>query len=598
MRRVLASAIVLAAVVGFMVVALGNGSGSANPTYRIELDDAFGLTNGAQFKVAGVPAGAISNIQVCGVVKHSGCQNPLHALVTVSITQSGFGAFHSDAFCQSRPQSLIGEYFLECQPGGKGPALKPGATITVAHTSSTIPADLLADVMRLPYRERLTLIINELGAAVAGRSGDLEAALHRAVPALDETDNLLNLLASDSGTINALTANSDQVITDLANNSKTVQHFIDEANNAATASATQQANISATWQQLPGFLEQLRPAMQQLGNATDANLPVVQNLNTASGELNRLFTDLPGFSHASLPALKALGQASVTGRTAVIAARPTIRDLQQFTGPANCTNKKINGCLPELAGNLNIVLHDLDNRSRAVEPDNRSPGGTGYTGLEALLQYVFNQAVAINTFGPLGHVLAVDGFVDPLCTPYATPQTLANNLAQGPQARRCYAWLGPNQPGVNETDPSNPSACVPDPGGAPTPATSSLYGLRGPQTTACKLSASATADLASLRITKAKVQPTTSTATTTTQSTASPPTTTTSSSSASSPPSSSRSSPALPNVGGVLGGLVSKIGGITVSTSPSSGAASSSSASSAGGVGSQAEQLLNYLLAP
>ncbi len=605
MRRVLASAIVLAAVVGFMVIALGNGSGSSYPTYRIELDNAFGLINGAQFKVAGVPAGAISNVQVCGVVKHSGCQNPLHALVTVQITQSGFGTFHSDATCSSRPQSLIGEYFLECQPGGRGQALKSGSTITVSHTSSTIPADFLNDVMRLPYRERLTLIINELGAAVAGRSGDLAAALRRAVPALDETDNLLNLLASDSTTINALTANSDTVLTDLANNSRTVQHFIDEANNASTASATQQANISATWKELPGFLEQLRPAMAQLGAASDANLPVLQNLNTASGELNRLFTDLPGFSHASLPALKALGKASVVGRTAVIAARSTVKHLQQFTGPANCRYQKRNGCLPELAGNLNIVLHDLDNRSRAVEADNRSPGGKGFTGLEALLQYVFNQAVAINTFGPLGHVLAVDGFVDPLCSPYANNQTLANNLNQpgGSIARRCYAWLGPNQPGVNEPDPSNPSACVPDPGGAPTPATSSLYGLRGPKSTACRLTASSAAsalDVASSS--SSSSAPSGQTATTATanssQQSSAP---SGSASSTSSPRSGSGTSTpsSSPNVGGVLGGLVSKIDGITVSTSPGSASTSeSAAATSASSTGSQAAQLLNYLLAP
>ena len=127
------------------------------------------------------------------------------------------------------------------------------------------------------------------------------------------------------------------------------------------------------------------------------------------------------------------------------------------------------------------MLHDLDDRGRAVEADSRSPGGKGYTGLEALLQYVFNQTLAINTFGPFGHLLAVDSFVDPKCSPYATPATIALSLKQfGPSYRQCYAWLGPSQPGVNETDPSNPKACVPDPGGAPP-------GQKGPKTTACKL---------------------------------------------------------------------------------------------------------------
>jgi phospholipid/cholesterol/gamma-HCH transport system substrate-binding protein len=469
MRRIaLTVAVALAAVV-FAVIAAGAGNdANASGSYKIELDNAFGLVTGADFEVAGVRAGTIRSISLD--------QNTLHAVVTVNVTQGGFGAFHSDAFCQSRPQSLIGEYFIECQPGDKGRVLPPGSTIPVSHTQSTIPADLLLNIMRMPQRERLALIINELGAAAAGRSGDIQSALRRAVPALTQTDNLLGLLARDSKTLQRLTVSADTVITALANNSRQVQRFITEANNTATVAAGQQSNLQSTLRQLPGFLEQLRPAMVQLGAAATANQPVVANLDASATELNRLFTELPKFSHSAIPAIKSLGKASVTGKAAVQAAGPTVRALKSFAQPT-----------PELAQNLAIVLHDLDDRGRAVEADSRSPGGRGYTGLEALLQYVFNQTLAINTFGPFGHLLAVDAFVDPKCSPYATPATIALSLRQfGPSYRRCYAWLGPNQPGVNETDPSNPGACVPDPGGAPS-------GESGPRTTACRLTAAAVA---------------------------------------------------------------------------------------------------------
>ena len=64
------------------------------------------------------------------------------------------------------------------------------------------------------------------------------------------------------------------------------------------------------------------------------------------------------------------------------------------------------------ANNLDFVLRDLDDRKRAVEPDPRSPGGKGYTGMEALLQYMFDQPMAINAYltfvklvlgDPIGH---------------------------------------------------------------------------------------------------------------------------------------------------------------------------------------------------
>ncbi len=462
MRRIVVGAIAVLALLGVVVALVLAATSSSGTTYKIQFDNAFGLVTGEQFRVAGVPAGTIQSIGLD--------QQTRLAVVTIDVTQHGFGQFRSDAFCQSRPQSLIGEYFIDCQPGQYGKVLPPGSTIPVTHTQSTIPADLLLNIMRLPYRERLTLIINELGAAAAGRSGDLEAALRRAVPALTETDNLLALLAGDSKTLQQLTVSADTVISALANNSGQVQRFITEANNTATVVAGQQGNLKSTLQQLPGFLEQLRPTMAQLGAAATVYEPVLANLNASAGQLNRLLVDLPGFSRSAIPAIKTLGQASVTGTAAVKAAAPTVHLLNQFAGPT-----------PELSQNLAIVLHDLDDRGRAVERDSRSPGGKGYTGLEALLQYVFNQTLAINTFGPFGHLLAVDSFVNPMCSPYATPATIALSLKQyGPSYRQCYAWLGPSQPGVNETDPSDRSACVPDPGGAPP-------GERGPKTKACKL---------------------------------------------------------------------------------------------------------------
>jgi virulence factor Mce-like protein len=576
MKRILLSACLLLAIGGFVFVNTGaTNPKNTDPTYKIELDNAFGLVNGAAFKVAGINAGTISSIDLD--------QKTLHAVVTVDITTPGLGDFHSDATCQTRPQSLIGEYFVSCDPGHNGGTLASGSTIPVTHTQSTIPADLLLNIMRLPQRERLTLIINELGAAVAGRSSDLQAALRRAVPALTQTDNLLSLLADDSSTIEQLTANSNTVITALANNSKQVTRFIDEAGNAAAATASQDANLRATLQKLPPFLEQLRPAMARLGEATDANLPVLQNLNAASGQLNRFITDLPPFARASLPALRSLGKASVTGKTAVEAAKPTIKHLNQFAAPT-----------PELAKNLSIVLPHLDDRRYATEPNPRSPGGKGYTGLEALLQFVFNLAEATNTYGPFGHQLAVDGFVSTMCTPYATPATIAQNLAlNGAAYRSCYAWLGPNQPGVNTTDPSNPSACVPDPGG-------SMPGKPGPATGACKLAAQTHTVPARRRRTSSRkhAAPKPGTA-------PNPAPSPGAGGGGSSGGSGGGVAQTLSNVGQTINKVLSLLGGggsasnaSGTSTTPSGSSSSGAGGSSGSGGANNVSQLLNYLLAP
>jgi virulence factor Mce-like protein len=604
MKRIVVYAGLILAV-AFVVIATGASSGPSNPTYKLEFGNAFGLVNGAPFKVAGVPAGSITSIDLCAKDPTAHCRYPLDALVTVQVTTKGFGAFRSDASCQSRPQSLIGEYFVDCQPGQYGKALDSGATLPTSHTFSTIPADLLANIMRLPQRERFSLIINELGAAVAGRSEDLQTALQRAVPALTETDNLLNLLANDSQTLQQLTANSDAVITALADNSKQVQNFIVEAGNAARDTATQQANLRTSLQRFPGLLEQLRPTMAKLGAAADAQAPMLANLNTATGhvgstttgpdQLRALFTNLGpcsqphagnqcGFPSASLPALQSLGQASITGKQAVQAATPTVALLNKFAQPT-----------PELAQNLAIVLADLDNRSRAVEADPRSPGGRGFTGLEALLQYVFNQSMAINTFAPFGHLLAVDAFQSGMCSPYASPATVAANLKQyGAAYRQCYSWLGPNQAGVNEPDPSNPGGCVPDPGGAPP-------GRTGPQTSARACPAPFLSTNPPSSASKPASKPPAGGASTTPSSPLPGTTTPT-------VPIPGAGSllphPGPPSLPGVLNKVTSAVGAATGVTTPSTpttpSASPPASSNTASGTPSaqQAQQLLNYLLSP
>jgi ABC-type transporter Mla subunit MlaD len=652
MRRILATVAALLVAGTFLFVTLGTKSVNTGASYKVELDNSFGLVTGSTFKVAGVIVGRITKIDLCSADTGSHCQSPLDASITVTVNQKGFGAFHRDAFCQSRPQSLIGEYYLDCQPGTSGQTLKVGSTIPVTHTQSTIPADLVQNIMRLPYRQRFSLIINELGAAVAARSQDLQTALRRADPALAEADNLLALLASDAHTIRDLNVSANTVIHALAQNDQQVNRFIVEANNTASESASSNANsscsgstqancIAATWNKLPGFLEQLRPAMQKLGAAADAQDAVFTNLNNAASNLTVFFHRLVPFSNQSAVSLgcgeqglascpnngASLGSAAKVGIPAVRAALPTVQALSRFTGASGCLTRNLaidgagktsgftENCLPELAQNLAMTLNALDTRKAinyghgligggAVEPDPRSPGGTGYSGLEGLIQYVFNITNAINTYSSYGHELAVNALANQTCSPYADAQSIANNIAtyqknggdlnsfNAQNPRSCYAYLGPNQPGVTTSDPTNPGACVPDPGGYPVQGYGTHY--FGPKTNACKLQANPLATASD----KSNAQ--------------------TSSGSTTAATGGGGGSSGPGSLSQTVGQIVSQLSGLGGATPAATGAAGAATGAAAAGTGaatgaatgaganansssgssSQAQQLLNYLLAP
>jgi ABC-type transporter Mla subunit MlaD len=461
MRRLLVIIVLIGAGVAAVATASAGSDDPNHPTFTIELDNAFGLTDGADVKVAGVRAGRVAGMRVDKRTKR--------ALVDIQIDETGFGSLRTDAFCETRPQSLIGEYFVDCRPGTAAERLKPGATLPVEQTASTIPLDLINNIMRRPYRERLRIILDELGTGVGGRAADIQAALKRAVPALRETDQVLAILADQNKTLANLTHDADAVIGDLAENRANVGRFVTETRQTAAASADRREQIAASLHRLPEFLRELQPTMAKLGAATDAQTPALADLNQSADQLATLLENLPEFADASRTGFKSLAELSRDGRPALRAAKPTIDLLNQFSTDT-----------PELADNLAIVLKDLGDRDRAVEKDPRSPGGKGYTGMEALLQYVYDQAMAINAYDSNGYMLKVNLFVSE-CSDYQNLQSLKEKLKEDPGFySRCAAILGPHQPGITQADPSFTGAQLKKEKSAPPKPESQSKGQRRP----------------------------------------------------------------------------------------------------------------------
>ena len=301
MRR-LGAILAVLAVCGAAALAVGAGEdeGAKGKTYEIVFDNAFGLTEGGDFKIAGVRAGNTSSFEVVGQ------ERPL-AVVKAEVTEPGFSDLREDARCEIRPQSLIGEYYVDCQPGASDRKLPDGGRVPVEQTSSTIPVDLVNSILRRPYRERFRLIISELGAGLAGRPEDLSEVLRRAHPALRETSETLEILGRQRDTIEKFITDADRVIGELEARKEDVTRFVREAGNTAEISASRRAELAETFRRFPAFLTELEPYMGRLADLTNAQQPVLRDLQAASGELDTFLTRLEPFSAEAVPAFEALG---------------------------------------------------------------------------------------------------------------------------------------------------------------------------------------------------------------------------------------------------------------------------------------------------
>jgi phospholipid/cholesterol/gamma-HCH transport system substrate-binding protein len=428
----------------------GSGEGK---TYKIMFDNAFGLTKGGDFRVGGVNAGQTTGFDV---FKKKG-ESP-KAVVTAEITKPGFGDFRKDASCEIRPQSLIGEYYVDCQPGKSSEHLKDGGTVPVEQTSSTIPVDIVNDIMRRPYRERFRLLITELGTGLAGRPDDLQEVLRRAHPGLRETSRVLRILGDQNQVIKNFITDSDTVVNELEKNKKDVVRWVREAGDAAEISATRRNELRAQFQRFPAFLDELRPTMARLGEMADEQTPLLADLQKAAPDLDTFFTRLGPFSEASRPAVRSLGQMGEVGTKAFNEGKQEVAEL-----------KKLSVNAPPFAKPLRQFLQTIDDRKRAIENDPRaketappSPdptalsGDGGFTGMEAVWNYFFWQTLSINMLDDDAHMLRASLTAVPECIPFR------NSKPDQATLEMCNSYLGPSQPGILTPDPlddgSNPSA--------------------------------------------------------------------------------------------------------------------------------------------
>ena len=121
-RLLLIAAAVVVLTAGGTLAALRAVGRDAGTRYEIVFDNAFGLVEGADFKVGGVAVGSISELDVNLADSR--------ALITVEVADPGFGGLTRAARCAIEPQSLIGAYFGICQPDDAAAKL----TSVVTHT--------------------------------------------------------------------------------------------------------------------------------------------------------------------------------------------------------------------------------------------------------------------------------------------------------------------------------------------------------------------------------------------------------------------------------------------------------------------------------
>ena len=398
MRRALAiGALVAAVVAAIVLISSGGGEGDAY-VVRAVFDNGGFMVKGEEVRVAGANVGEIESVDVTmpgEVASYEGGeprQISGKAVIAMRIADPGFQDFRSDASCLIRPQSLIGEKFVDCRPtvprapgSPPAPPLKevpsgqPGAgqyLLPLENNSTSVDPDLINDIQRLPYAQRFRLIFNELGAGLAGRGEDIEAAVKRANPVLRDVDRLLGILDAQRNQLTQLAVDSEQILEPLSRERAHVAGFFANAGATAQASAERGADLEASLRKFPEFLREFRLTLRSLQGFSDAATPVFADLGKAAPSFTEATRLLTPFSAASTVALKSLGDAGEAAGPTLRAADPVVRRARDLARSG--------------AGPTTKLAEFLESTEETK-------------GFDGLVDLIYNGAAASNGFDRYGH---------------------------------------------------------------------------------------------------------------------------------------------------------------------------------------------------
>jgi phospholipid/cholesterol/gamma-HCH transport system substrate-binding protein len=373
----------VAALLVVVLLATAAGDSGGSYTVRAIFDDAANVISGEDVKIDGVKVGTVGSVTPTPTGK---------AAVTLNIDKPGFQEFRTDASCTIKPQALIGAKFVDCLPTQPRPAdTQPQPQLhqipaghegegewllPVTNTSSPVDVDLLNDINRLPVRQRLTIILNELGTGLAGRGSDLNAVLRRSNPALRELEKVLGILAAENKVLGNLAVEGDRSLAPIARDRRQFAEFFAQSNTVATATARHRGALAQNLAKFPVFLRELGPALKRVGQLAEQTTPVFTDLGVAAPGINQLFESIPAFASSSTQFFQSFGQAGQKIGPALVASQPLLNRLQT-----------LGGAVKPFASNLSALFSSV-----------RSTGG-----LERLLDLIFLGTNAANGYNSLGH---------------------------------------------------------------------------------------------------------------------------------------------------------------------------------------------------
>ena len=175
---------------------------------------------------------------------------------------------------------------------GEGEYLLPAT-----NTARSVDLDLINNIMRLPFRQRFTIFLNEFGTGLAGNGAELQAALQQVQPgAAAVRQRARDPRRAEQDARAARRRRRQGAGAARARARAASRASSTRRPRPRRRPPTRSAALEENFALLPQFLRELVPTMNSLANFSTQALPVAEDLGGAATSINTFVTGTPEFA--------------------------------------------------------------------------------------------------------------------------------------------------------------------------------------------------------------------------------------------------------------------------------------------------------------
>src|ERR687896_1294879 len=253
--------------------------------YRVQVGfpEATTLATEADVRIAGVSVGKVRKLEVDG--------DRNRTLATLELDRE-FAPLRSDTRAVLRQKTLLGETYVQLEPGRSKAMVPEGGRLADAQVAETVQLDEIFDALNPATRKAFRGWQQDLAKGVRGRGRDFNDALGTLPGFAADGADVLAVLDSQEEALQRLVKNTGVTFAALTENEQQLQTLITASKRTFDATASRDDALAETVRIFPTFLDESKATLARLETFSTDTRPLVQDLRPVAQDLEPTLADL------------------------------------------------------------------------------------------------------------------------------------------------------------------------------------------------------------------------------------------------------------------------------------------------------------------